>query len=450
MSSERIPDISTPREDVAWRQRAFEIVARVSVIGAASLFILFVLLGLFNVTIPVLPLTAVATVTGLVSLLCLFLNRRGRLDLAVLLYMAGLTLTTFASVYFTGGVTGPLLFFFMIFPVLAGLFGNRMTVRWVVGIVFVFWLGAAVMERIGVVQVLEVPADILRPLRHLTFVATLVLVGVLVGVFMGRTRQALMLANEREQSLVESSRQAQASAQAEREAREREVRAALHIRETVAGYADYLSRVSAGEYTARVDVGELDEDVEGDRELHALGEYLNATVDALVTALTQSQEVQRRYTEQSWRTVVESGRAQPGFAYRKNQITPEAEWLPQMTKAVDSGASVAQAGDAAVPLVINRQVVGAIGGQHPDGRSWTDEELSLIEDVTGQLAQTIESLRLFDDVQRRAVQEQLVGEVTTRIRESLDMETVLKTAVREMRRALGLDKITIHLETFQE
>ena len=58
--------------------------------------------------------------------------------------------------------------------------------------------------------------------------------------------------------------------------------------------------------------------------------------------------------------------------------------------------------------------------------------------------------RLFDDVQRRAVQERLVGEITARIRESLDVETVLKTAVREMRQSLGLDKISIHLEVSQE
>ncbi|MBN2389394.1 MAG: GAF domain-containing protein, partial [Anaerolineae bacterium] len=244
--------------------------------------------------------------------------------------------------------------------------------------------------------------------------------------------------------------QAEELAVAERELREREAHGAVHIRETVYGYVDYLSRVAAGEYAARVDVGTLEEDVEGDRELHALGEYLNTTVDALVAALNQAQEVQRRYTEQSWQDIVESGRARPGFAYRQKEITPEVGWLPQMTRAMNSAAPVVEGEGAAVPLVINRQVVGVLGGEHPDGRPWADEELALIEDVTGQLAQTIESLRLFDDVQRRAVQERLVGDVTARIRESLDVETVLKTAAQEMRKALGLDKITVHLEMPQE
>jgi len=448
--SDRVLETGRLREEIAWRQRVFENVTRVSAVGAAGLLILFVILGLLDTMIPAWPLAGVAAMTGLISLLSLFVSRRVNLQPAVVLYLAGLTLTTFASINFAGGVTGPLLMFLMVFPVLAGQLGGIFAVQWSTVVVIFFWLVAMVLEILGGATPVELPDNTARALYYTVFPASLLAIAIIVRIFVQRGQHGMAVAYERERALAESTQQAQAAVEAEREAREREVRAAMHIRETVAGYVDYLSRVAAGEYTACVDVGELDEDVEGDRELHALGEYLNTTVDTLVAALTQAQEVQRRYTEQSWQTVVASGRVQPGFAYRQDQITPEAEWLPQMTQAVDRGAPVAQAESAAVPLVINRQVVGAIGGQHTDGRPWTEEELSLIEDVTGQLAQTIESLRLFDDVQRRAVQEQLIGEVTTRIRESLDMETVLKTAVREMRRSLGLDKITIHLGTSQE
>jgi GAF domain-containing protein len=70
----------------------------------------------------------------------------------------------------------------------------------------------------------------------------------------------------------------------------------------------------------------------------------------------------------------------------------------------------------------------------------------LIEDVTRQLAQTIESLRLFEDVQRRAAREQLVGEVTGRIRESLKLETILETAAHEIGEALGLVALEVRLD----
>ena len=55
--------------------------------------------------------------------------------------------------------------------------------------------------------------------------------------------------------------------------------------------------------------------------------------------------------------------------------------------------------------------------------------------LSEQLSVALESALLFKQTQQRAAQEKLVGEVTTRIRESLDIETVLKTAAQEVRQA---------------
>jgi two-component system NtrC family sensor kinase len=109
----------------------------------------------------------------------------------------------------------------------------------------------------------------------------------------------------------------------------------------------------------------------------------------------------------------------------------------------------ATATSVAIPIKARDQVIGLIDAHKPDG-TWTAEELALMETLTEQLGVALESARLYQDTQRRATQERLIGEVTSRIRESLDMETVLKTAAKEMRQSLGLDKITIHLGTSQE
>ena len=355
--------------------------------------------------------------------------------------IAGLTV----AIYLLGGVTGPVTIGLVMAAVIVGLIGGPQSLRYAAFTVGVIYLTMAILEAVQVLHPPRVPAAAVWLIEIVFFLAVFTVTALVAGTFVGQTGRAFAAEQQRSLELVQTSRQSEALAMAERESREREAHSAVHLRETVAGYADYLSLVAAGNYTARVDVGVLEEDVEGDRELHALGEYLNSTVDALVAALTQAQEAQRRYTEQAWEAVVESGRVQSGFAYRQNQITPEAAWLPQMARAADSGAPVAQDEGVAVPLVVNRQVVGAIGGLHPDGRPWTTEELALIEDVTGQLAQTIESLRLFDDVQRRAAREQVSAQVTARIRESLDMETVLQTATGEIRRALNLNDLLIRL-----
>ncbi|MFP4345442.1 MAG: GAF domain-containing protein [Anaerolineales bacterium] len=444
---DRLLEMGRLQEEVAWRQQVFAKVTRVSAFVEAGLFVLFVTLGLLDLTIPAWPLAGVALAGGWISLLSMWLNRRGRLQPAIVLYLVGVMLTTFASINMAGGVTGPLVIFLMVVPMLAGQVGGGVAVRWSTAVVIFFWAVAVALESFGVVTPLQVPDPTVRVVHYGMFLFTLLFISVIVSISVRRAQQGMVTAYERERELAESTRVAQAAAEAEREAREREARAVAHIREMVAEYVTYLSQVAAGNYAVQLDVGELDEELEGARELGALGEYLNATVDRLVELLTETQSMQRRYTAQSWEAVLETGRAEPGFAYRRDQIVPTTEWLPQMRKAVNSGGVVSEGESAAVPLVINRQVVGALGGQHPEGRPWTEEELALIEDVSRQLAQTIESLRLFDDVQRRAAREQLVGQVTGRIRETLDMETMLQTATEQLRRALDLEDLIVQLAT---
>lgn len=424
-----------------------QLVIQASMVPAVLILIVFVNLLIATPQFSSRYMVVVALGFLVCSGVSLWLIRRQRLNQAVTVYLSAMIVGLTVAIYLLGGVTGPVTVGFVMAAVIGGLIGRTRSLRHASVVAGVVYLILAILEATRLVQPVPLPATTSWLIEIIFFLAVFTLTVLVAGTFISQTERAIDAERQRGLELSQASRQAEELTMAEREARERETRAALHIRETVAGYVDYLSRVAAGDYTARVDVGELDEEVEGDRELHALGEYLNTTVEALVAVLTQSQEVQRRYAEQSWQAVVTSGRAQPGFAYRQNQIIPTTEWLPPMTKAVESGAPVAQADAAAVPLVINRQVVGVLGGQHPDGRPWTEEELSLIEDVTGQLAQTIESLRLFDETQRRATQERLVSAVTSRIRETLDLQTVLQTAAREIGEALGLLALDVRLDT---
>ncbi|HQE91220.1 MAG TPA: hypothetical protein PLH19_00865 [Anaerolineae bacterium] len=437
-------------QEQARRVQMARAVIRASMAGAAIFLVVFVSMVIVAPNFESRYGGVAALVFLVFSGISLGLIRRQRLSLAITIYLTALIASLTVAVYLLGGVTGPMAMGFVMAVVIVGLIGEPKSLRYASIIVGVIYLTLAILEATQVLHPAPVPEVARWWIEIVFFLAIFVVTALAVGAFVNQTGRAFAAERQRSLELVQATRQAEQLAIAERESHEWESRAAVHLRETVAGYVDYLSRVAAGDYTARVDVGVLDEAVEGDRELHALGEYLNTTVDALVAALTQAQETQRRYTEQAWETFVESGRVQPGFAYRQNQITPEVEWLPQMAQAVDSGTPVVEDKGAAVPLVINRQVVGALGGEHPDGRPWTAEELALIEDITGQLAQTIESLRLFDDVQRRAAREQISAQVTARMRESLDMETVLRTAVAEMRRSLGLDKIAIHLGVSQK
>ncbi len=100
-----------------------------------------------------------------------------------------------------------------------------------------------------------------------------------------------------------------------------------------------------------------------------------------------------------------------------------------------------------LPLTVRGQVIGGLDAYIPEGKAWTAEQKQLLETLVDQLGVALESARLFEDTQRRAAREQLISNVTGRIRETLDMETMLRTAAEQMRQVLDLEDLVVRLAT---
>ena len=97
-----------------------------------------------------------------------------------------------------------------------------------------------------------------------------------------------------------------------------------------------------------------------------------------------------------------------------------------------------------MPITLRDQVIGVLD-LRSEGETFSSETVSLVKEVAGRLALAMENARLLEDTRRRAAREQLVGEVTARMRETLDVETVLKTAAREIGEALELAALDVQL-----
>jgi GAF domain-containing protein len=169
----------------------------------------------------------------------------------------------------------------------------------------------------------------------------------------------------------------------------------------------------------------------------------------------ESLEAERRaYGEQSreaWQALLRT-RPDLGFFSDARDTAPAGDlWRPEMKVALRTGEIAPGDGEAttlAIPIKVRGRVIGVVDGRKPDGSGgWTQEEIKLLEAMIEQLNVALESARLYQDTQRRAAREQLTGEVTARMRESLDVETVLKTAVQEMRGALNLAEAEIRIGT---
>lgn len=77
-------------------------------------------------------------------------------------------------------------------------------------------------------------------------------------------------------------------------------------------------------------------------------------------------------------------------------------------------------------------------------RQWSAWEQELLEGVGSQLAIAINQTRLYAEMRRQAEREALLRLITNQIRSTLDFQTVLQTAVQQVRQLLGSDRVVIY------
>jgi GAF domain-containing protein len=97
------------------------------------------------------------------------------------------------------------------------------------------------------------------------------------------------------------------------------------------------------------------------------------------------------------------------------------------------------------PISLREQVLGVLGLHRLDAEPWTEDQIELVTAISEQMGVIIENSRLFAEAQTRAARERLVGELATRMRQTLDVESVLRTAAHEVRRALDLPEVVVRL-----
>jgi GAF domain-containing protein len=131
-------------------------------------------------------------------------------------------------------------------------------------------------------------------------------------------------------------------------------------------------------------------------------------------------------------------------------VESQDAWRPSMSRAVVSGEAVfggARQTEVALPIRVRDQVIAVISARKPgDAAPWTEREVTLLEAICAQVGQALENARLYEAVQRREERERLLGQAAAHMRESLDVETVLRVATDEIRRALGLAALEVRLE----
>jgi len=173
-----------------------------------------------------------------------------------------------------------------------------------------------------------------------------------------------------------------------------------------------------------------------------LFEDLQSSLDAERRAFSQiSREAWRDYFRQA---------GSIGFRYTNDRvIQTEPHWPEDMIEAFKTQKIVRSETEKptlSIPIIASGEAIGVIRMAKDAGQfGWTEDETELVQTLTDRISQAVESARLFQATQQQAAQEQLSSEISTKFRQTLDIDSVLKTAVKELGSAFNAREVVIRM-----
>lgn len=137
-------------------------------------------------------------------------------------------------------------------------------------------------------------------------------------------------------------------------------------------------------------------------------------------------------TLQTWSKL--TSRRKPAYQYTPAGVRPI--FSPGRKENDDEGLRV--------PLILYGQRIGTINLKRKGEFSrWSERERTLVERIASQVALAVENSRLVEEAQKNAMRDQMIANISTRIRETLDFESVVRTAATELRRVFDLKEAEI-------
>jgi GAF domain-containing protein/HAMP domain-containing protein len=161
-------------------------------------------------------------------------------------------------------------------------------------------------------------------------------------------------------------------------------------------------------------------------------------------AFERASRVQQRYQTRAWSEYLRL-QSVMGYEYDGARVTPLEERVVTTTSHdVPAEADYdEEEGRLLIPIRQAGQVLGVIGVERPEG--WAEDDMAFVYSLAEQLALAAENQRLLDETQRREAAERLTREVTSRLREPVEMEDVLRTAADQIREVFSSDRVVVRL-----
>jgi GAF domain-containing protein len=155
-------------------------------------------------------------------------------------------------------------------------------------------------------------------------------------------------------------------------------------------------------------------------------------------ALKQLQAITAESTYRTWKKRLEE--QAKGFVYSSTNIAPINGSKKEVLLSEDGVAPLV------IPLMLRGTKIGDIKlARKGTSASWTEEEMQFANEIATQTALAVDSTRLLEDSQFQAVKEQTIGDMTTRLSQTTDLDALLKQIVQELHQLPGVTESSIHI-----
>jgi GAF domain-containing protein len=213
-----------------------------------------------------------------------------------------------------------------------------------------------------------------------------------------------------------------------------------------------------GEIIGALDIQSAQQEACGEEDiavLEALADQLAVSISSvrLLRQVQESLDAERQaygeFSRGAWRDLLHA-RSDLGFVKEQGVIsTAKGVWEPGMEQVLSTGEVALggdEEGDAAIPVRVRDQVVGVMNARKPaDAGAWTTYEIAILEELAGQLGIALESARLYQDTQRRAARERLVGDIADHLQRAPDLEMLMQSAAKELKQVVGGSRAYVRL-----
>ena len=167
-------------------------------------------------------------------------------------------------------------------------------------------------------------------------------------------------------------------------------------------------------------------------------------------ALQEVDTINRRLTGEAWDTYLHQQSGQDVVRATDDDLTAPAS-LAQLDDQLVAGEVTFEPdpedhteATVTAPILLRGQPIGALR-MRTASDTWNKDTEAVLTDIAGHIAQAVENARLIEQTQRTASRERAINEINARVRQTIDLDAILRTAVNELGQSLKAARVTARI-----